>query len=164
MDPLQKLINDKQTEVAQLEQFAADPDLLHRQIETKRAELAALELAASLRPLAPAPGDNVDLADGGNDIQDNARGKPPGAISQVWRDILADLYRTKKPFNADDMSRVARKHDIEIDPKAARVRMRTYKDFGHLKQKSADPADTYRVTERAAKRFGFADPSIIEND
>jgi hypothetical protein len=86
-------------------------------------------------------------------------GRQPGAISQLWRRILSDLYwgqgmDTPSIGATFDLQRVvsaAQKHGIRLRPSEAEARLSHYETFDYVGR----VPDGFRVSLNAAIKFGF---------
>lgn len=152
MDKLDQEIADKRLKLS---------ELLARTDDLKR-EISILERAASLRPtagvladfgLAPpvSPENKVNVVP-----QPATRGKPEGAISKAWRQVLKEL--SVSTFTFRDFCAHSERFDIKSSESSKRDRLRIFIAQEFV---SEDDVDRYKITEKAATRFGF-DPRKIE--
>ena len=82
-----------------------------------------------------------------------SKGRQPGAISKVWRNILLDLKDTfPEGFDEEDVRLVASEHGLsKLRPKDARDRMEAYSKH----QYTTEIDGRYLVTDYAARHFDF---------
>ena len=84
-------------------------------------------------------------------------GRQPGAISQLWRSILSDLYWYSDKearganFTIETLTFAADARGIRVRPAEAQARMKSYEDHQYV----MPVLGGYRVTENAAQKFGF---------
>lgn len=91
-------------------------------------------------------------------------GRQTGAISRTWRLILSDMEHNFKSgwFSENHLIPIASKHGIELRVKEARNRMAALSAHNYVQQ---DPkTGNWRVTEYAAKKFGFFEKRLEENE
>lgn len=142
MDALDKIIAERRTEVSTLQS----------RINAINTELAALELAARLRPAtstrsaAPRP---VVSTSGKRPLG----GRRPGDISHTWRGILKGVYQLDMPVDYEMVAEVAKERGIILAPSSVRDRVRNFIKNGLME---ADK-DGFTVTQNAVERFGFTD-------
>lgn len=77
-------------------------------------------------------------------------GRQPGAITQEWRSVLADLVGGPFSVNAV-VATVKAKTKRDMRPFDANRRMQQFIGFGYVEAVGSD----YRVTERAVTKFGL---------
>lgn len=124
---------------------------LSAQIAVLDIEIAALERAASLRPLQrrerpsrPGPA----RPEG----ESQRRGRQRGAISHEWRSILAELYRRGVRSSYPEIRAAAAEAGLSLELSSVRDRVR---NFCGANLMEGDPESGFAVTDLAADRFGF---------
>ena len=131
-----------------------------RKVELLEARFAALEHAASLRPLPRADtgvvrSSSVTFAAGGR-VHSFHKGRQPGAISQTWRTILLKVSKAF-PDGADerDIFEIARTSGLEnVRLKDVKDRMADYRSYGYVEPIGVK----WRVTELALRKFQSSMP------
>ena len=143
-------------------------DLLASEIETKKAEIAALksrlhlleiELAAFVRAaeLRPAsqPENPASLSYASKVLLDQSPvrrgGKPPGSISMDWRKVLGDIYA--REFTFLDFSESASARGIGTSDSNLRDRLRYFIANGFVVENKM--TGHFMVTPEAGERFGL---------
>lgn len=144
MDALDQMISEKRAEVSGLKD----------RIKVLEAELAALELAASLRPAAksgqyPATRPKPSVGKGG--------GRRKGDISMDWRRILSKVHALKRRVSYEDVSEIAAASGNPLEMASIRDRVRNLVRTGLME---GDASIGFSVTPNAVERFSFAN----END
>lgn len=143
-DALEKHIDD---ENGALEDIQAQIAVLRELEKVQAAKVSALREAARLRPLPSKTGSS-------RVVINVRRGKPKGAISQVWRDTLRRLHSTgaRQSYEA-----IAELYSFgtgdNVNMSSVRDRVRAMVKSGLIE---GSPHEGFRVTEDAAKRFSFA--------
>ncbi len=84
--------------------------------------------------------------------QSKRGGRQLGAISQTWRAILRECYEEGKTFSSSDLVGIADGHNLKISAKNAQAQMTKYSVLGYI---GVLGPDRWRVTDSAARRFGF---------
>jgi uncharacterized coiled-coil protein SlyX len=135
MDALDNMISEKR----------AEAERLREQVRVLEAELAALQLAAQLRP-APTSKRPAKAARSGG-------GRRPGDISRDWRAILGAIYSRGNAVSYEDVAAVAAEQGNDLAPSSVRDRVRNMVKTGLME---GNPQDGFTVTEDAAERFDFA--------
>ncbi|MFW5655339.1 MAG: hypothetical protein ACOCYW_06795 [Roseicyclus sp.] len=135
MDALDKMISDKR----------AEAENLRGRIRVLEAELAALELAAQLRPATKGGVGGKASRHGG--------GRRPGDISKDWRQILARVYATGAPVGYEQIMSIAAELGNNLADSSVRDRVRNMVKTGLM---AGNAKDGFFVTEDAAERFSFA--------
>ena len=148
MDALDKLIMENRAERQNLR------DALMK----KEAEIAALELAARLRP-APTRGhaSREDVVGGDERRTTNAAsrhggGRKSGDISHAWRGVLAGMYAQNKRLSYEGIHAVTLRSGLLISLSSVRDRVRSFISTGLVE---GGPEIGFAVTQDAVKRFGF---------
>lgn len=124
---------------------------LRRQLELAEAELRGMKTLRDSM-LANAHGTTHQL------LPDTGHkgGRQPGAISQTWRHILSDIYWTHQMLGGAmsvlDILNIAKRCGLSLRPSDVEGRMQHYSNFNYVAQTPFG----YKVTDVAAKRFGFA--------
>lgn len=145
MDALDKMIADKR----------AERDALGERVRLLDAEIAALETAARLRPVASSPAPrNAERAP--TTTKRGGGGRRPGDISMQWRKILADVHELGGVDSYDQIAEIATMHGAQLALSSVRDRVRNLLATGLME---GGAGDGFRVTEQAAERFGFAKES-----
>lgn len=126
-------------------------DKLLRHLERVEVELAALELAANLRPV----NDLSAAVRRTNSVGAEPRGKGRqfGAISKNWRTVLAMMAELYPDGASDDnIAELARAQGLQnLRPRDARHRMRSFQTHTFVEESPKG----WRVTKVATDRFGF---------
>jgi hypothetical protein len=164
MDELDKAIKDLRKKI----------ERWTRQAEEGRVSLAAMELAAKLRPLDPnAVRRPADAEDGAfeaetsdllpAEAEDSRRpGRRPGAISADWREVLHLLWMVGGAYSYPQIHDAARQCGIDIkDIASTRDRVRSFVANSLM---SGTPETGFTVTEDAAERFGFKRDSALAGE
>lgn len=135
----------------------AEVEKLRRKLETAEIELRGMR---DLRDKLFAA---VGRGFGSASVQAPKRGgRQPGAISPPWRMILSDAFHDYKRswFPESALPSIAAKHGIEgLRLKDAKERLTSYVQHGYVEQNQTTD-DIWRVTENAAKRFGFSEERL----
>ena len=93
-------------------------------------------------------------------------GRQPGAISLKWRLVLSDAYHdyNGKWFSEFTIPFLAARQGINnVRPKDAKERLVSYHSHGYVEEHSVGDG-LWRVTELAAKRFGFFDARLTPEE
>lgn len=135
MDALDKIIGEKR----------AEAESLRERVRVLDAELAALELAAQLRPATKGSVGGKPTRRGG--------GRRPGDISKDWRQILGRVYAMGVPVGYEQIMGAAAALGNELADSSVRDRVRNMVKTGLM---AGDAKEGFVVTEDAAERFGFA--------
>lgn len=145
MDRLDSLIEKKRREVEDL----------RRKLQFGEVELHTLEQAAKARPLKGGRTTAPTAASNLNDKKDRTyAGKPKGAISKVWRDVLRRMFSNGNPFrDFDAIFGIVGKAGIDAIDKSVRDRLTKYVADGILDQTD----EGYRVSRDSIDRFGLND-------
>ncbi len=136
----------------------AEVDKLRRKLETAEIELRGMK---DLR-------DRIFTVFGeskGSGSQQASRrgGRQPGAISPTWRLILSDAFHDNKRswFTENALPSLAAKHGVDgLRLKDAKERLASYRQHGYVEQNPTND-DLWRVTENAARRFGFSEERLV---
>lgn len=127
----------------------------------RRLEMAAAEERAMLRLWEVVSSEDAPPVQGSVEPMKTAHsgekrrrsgGRPPGAITKNWQDVLRQLYgQASLPYSviAHEVMRVT---GSQIEPSSVRDRVRAMVRMGFM---SGDAATGFTVTEAAAQRFGF---------
>ena len=147
MDALDRLILDKR----------GDGDKLRAALLKNEAEIAVLELAARLRPVAAASIAMVDV-----DKRDALRttgatprhggGRKPGDISHAWRRVLAGMNSQEGRLSYDRITALTAQYGLKVTLSSVRDRVRNFLATGLVE---GDPENGFAVTQDAVERFGF---------
>lgn len=140
-DPLEREISAKSEAISALE----------RQLEIATAELRALQRAASLRPVIR---ETAGYAACKGISKGIARGKPPGAISNQWREIMGRMVEQgNAPAPPSLWSAVAGARGYPLDTKAVRdwLRRGAGAKLGLIERHG----EHYKVSQAAIEKFGF---------
>lgn len=144
-----RFLRDKRANLAAAQQrlARAQHDVEIAQAELRGAEDVLAQIGSALprrssSPQAARPGEPA------------SKGRQPGAISKVWRAILADLAEQyPEGFRDEDAARTAQSHGINMRrPSEARRRLEHFQTFNYVEI----DGDVTRVTQHAADHFGFA--------
>jgi hypothetical protein len=92
-------------------------------------------------------------------------GRQPGAISTPWRHILSDAYHEAGDagFSENRIVGIAADNGISLKPSDARNRMLAYLPHRYVEE-NPDISGVWRVTEYAAKKFGFFNKRLEKNE
>lgn len=149
MDQLDKLIAEKRRHVERLKLYASNPQYAQRDLVTATAELEAFETAASLRPLT----NGAAAHETESEPKKKRGGKPAGAISEPWRNLLRRMYADGNPYRPEDWILVAaKKAKINADDRSVldRLSRKYVNDLGFLEY---EKGHGFRVTNTAVERF-----------
>jgi hypothetical protein len=138
-----------------------------RQLEIDRAELRALQRAATLRPATKINGNAhtanraiAALTESGthNTRQSSgalARGKARGSLNQQWRVVMGGVVAQGNQFlSPEGWAAIGRMMGYDIDTKRAAGWLR--RGAGIEMDFIERNGDSYRVTDAAIERFGLA--------
>ena len=98
-------------------------------------------------------------------LQRRSGGRQPGSISRQWRYILSDAFHDfghGSPFSEFQIIPIGRKRGLNLRPRDVHERM-----IAHAASKLVEAIDskgTWRVTEFAAKKFGFFEQRLNEDE
>lgn len=140
MDALDKIIAERRDEVSGLQS----------RMVALTAELAALELAARLRPGASSRVHSSRPAITEPE-KPAAGGRRPGDISHTWRGILKGVYDLDMPVDYEMVAEIAKERGIIVAPASVRDRLRNFIKNGLMVATN----DGFTVTQDAVERFGF---------
>lgn len=138
MDALDKMIGEKRAEVSELQ----------ARVDVLRAELAALEMAAKLRPSSSAAQSRGGYAA----PKRSGGGRRPGDISHEWRGILEGVYRLGMAVDYEMIAEIADERGSKLAMSSVRDRVRNLTRTGLM---AGDTTQGFVVTEDAVERFGF---------
>lgn len=142
MDKLDSLISEK---LAQKKVLEAKLSGVQKELTVLDAEVEALQTAAELRP---ANGRTKTKGSG-------KKGRQPGAISEEWRNVLAEVvlhYDVNNRASYNDIHAVAELLNLNIALNSVRDRVRNMVKTGLL---AGTPDDGFYVTEAAVNKFDF---------
>src|SRR5579872_5504810 len=143
MDELDKRIEAKRWQVSALKRYAADPAAIRADLVAAEAALQAFELAAQLRP-AVNGGASHETKD---EPQKKRGGKPAGAISQPWRNLLQRMYTEGNPYRSEEwILAAAKKVKIGAKPRGIIDRL-SRKYVSKLDFLEYEEGQGYRVTD-----------------
>jgi hypothetical protein len=140
MDALDKIIAERRDEVSSLQ----------LRMVALTAELAALELAARLRPGASSRVHPSRPAISALE-KPAAGGRRPGDISHTWRGVLKGVYDLDMPVNHEMVAEIAKERGIIVAAASVRDRVRNFIKNGLM----IGTNDGFTVTQDAVERFGF---------
>ena len=121
-------------------------------------ELPVLDRAAKLRPAQYVRSDQkTDSTTSIVAVVKSVGGRKKGDISKVWRTILLEMYKLRKPQSYQDISDVAEFMGTSVQLNSVRERIRGLIASEYI---TGTVESGFTVTENAVKRFGF----IKEND
>jgi hypothetical protein len=138
-----------------------DVEKLRRKLEAAEHELRGMkELRTRFfgRPSEKQPSIKSDSGKSG--------GRQLGAISFKWRLVLSDAYHdySGKWFPESAIPALAERRGIQnVRPKDAKERLVSYHSHGYVEEHSVGDG-LWRVTESAAKRFGFFEGKLSQDD
>jgi hypothetical protein len=124
---------------------------LTREVEAVRDDLAALTRAAQimgLEPIADQP--SRPLGD-----EPRRGGKPRGAISVKWREILRELHSLGGKHTPADIAALANLKGENLAPSSVRDRLRNLANSGFLERFDDGK---YAVATKAVEQFGMDIP------
>lgn len=122
---------------------------LRAQLRVLEAEIAALQLAAKLRPATTSTSKPraTRIASGGR-----GGGRRQGDISHDWRAILGEIFQRGTPVDYAGIANIAESHGKPLAPSSIRDRIRNMVNTGLV---AAAPDGGFVVTAEAVERFGF---------
>jgi hypothetical protein len=147
MDALDKIIADRRIEASTLKV----------RIVALEAELAALELAARLRPSTMASPtfarSTLEVA-----AKRASGGRRPGDISHTWRGILQGVYDLDMPVDYEMVAEVAKERGTIIALTSVRDRVRNFIKNGLM----VEAGNGFIVTQDAVERFRFTNDNAAK--
>lgn len=159
--------DDALARVADLSYMACMPSI-HAAIAERRTRLSEIEQEvvrirddiSALIKAAAIMGVSIDDDQPRDErVTDGARrgGKPPGAISLKWREILSDLLPVGVERTLSDIQHTARSRGLDVEAGSIKDRMRRFIGQGYM-QKVGEAS--YSVTAEAVSRFDLTAPQI----
>lgn len=156
MDKLQQEIEQKRADVSDADKAVKAAEKraaeARRTLELRKAELAAYERAAALRPehafrASPA----LSLVRPLIEDRGNRGGRQPGAISIKWRAVLGSMVKANdnRSMTVPEICLLAESAKLPHDPRGVRERIKKFVALGLMH----DEGGSFRVTETAIKRF-----------
>lgn len=144
MDALDKLIADETVELSRLQSA----------VKSQQIKVDALRLAASARPVR-------EPSIAGTKQKSGGKGKPQGAISQVWRGVFHSIFKRLDRFGYAEISNFyAETTGKGVTMSAIRDRVRRFIEQGYM----AGSADSgFSFTPLAIEKFGLEKASPKEN-
>lgn len=125
-----------------------------RELEIERAELRALQRAASLRPVAKMNGARHSAGEPDTLRKRGGVGKVAGTISSQWRNTMGRLVETgNQPLPYDKWPDVAAAIGFDLKPKAARDWL--HRGAGAKAGYIERVGNGYRVSQAAIEKFEF---------
>jgi hypothetical protein len=157
MDQLEKIIEEKKAFVDVMRRLVQNPSLIRSTFEKASAELEALQLAASLRPLPGQPERSSSEEKPPNRPNPLKRGgKLPGTISGQWRDLLRRMYADGNPYRTNEwILAAAVKAKIDAKQPKSIIDRLSRKYVTALKFLEYEEGQGFRVTQLAVDRFKF---------
>ncbi|MDJ1015054.1 MAG: hypothetical protein QNJ35_00975 [Paracoccaceae bacterium] len=131
-DALDEMIAEKKRQHADFE----------RRLRILEAEITALETAAQIRPAAKS----------GKKGGGVGSGRTKGAISQAWREVLAEMHKRDAPLDYDQIAEITNEIGNPVTLSSVRDRVRNLVRTDLLK---GDAEKGFVVTPVAIIRFGF---------
>ena len=120
---------------------------IERQAAAVRAEIEALRVAARIIGVSVTDSDGV-VSEG----LPRRAGKPAGAISQKWRNVLADMLPIGARHSMKEIQAIAAKHGMALAEQSVRDRVRKFIGAGYMARTAEGHVS---VTDDAASRFGL---------
>lgn len=150
MDALEKLISEKKALLGELRE----------RVNALGPEIAALELAARLRPASTGSTHAVSLPRATMRTPHTRAatqsgvggGRKPGDISQAWRVILNGVYQLGGPVDYEMVGMVAKENGSDLALTSIRDRVRNFVKTGLM---SGSAPSGFIVTKNAVEKFGF---------
>ena len=137
MDALDEMIQAEKAELGRLE--AA--------VSKQRIKVDALMAAAEARPVSAPSATTAKKKSAGG------KGKPKGAISKLWQEVLGELYAFKGPWQYVEVQNCFEHlHGKKPELASVRDRVRSMIDNDYM---SGNPDEGFIVTDYAAQKFGF---------
>ncbi len=134
MDKLQDIIESRRAEIAENE----------RKLFLLKAELAAYEEAARLRPVATENSNQAIAVKSGGLNLSGGRGRPSGAILPHWSKTITEMTLDEnKKFSYDEIYELAKTHGFTGSLSSARDRVRSYVESDYL---AGDHSKGFSVT------------------
>jgi hypothetical protein len=146
----------------------AQVERLRRDLEIAEAELRGMKLMRDQFLIPHKPAHVPPVVAGRFSISGSASGgkiastsgyrggRQPGAISNTWKAILADAWRTRggKGFMEGNLVALAETYGVNLKPSDARNRLVSYAAHNYVEE-NPDYPGMWRVTVHAAQKFGF---------